>query len=229
MRAGTMKARWVFLTTIIILALVFAACAGVKYAAPSATQTPTPGPSVTPTPTPTQTDTPQPPTDVSALIDDNPAEVDNSDLPVTPVDQLHITGTAPEVNIADYRLTVDGLVEKPLTLTYDAVVAYPSVTEVVLLICPLTFVDNAEWTGVPVSTLLAEAGVKAGATKVAFQSLDGYQNVLSLEDVQQDGVFLAYKVDGQVLPAEHGYPLRLVVKGKYGANWVKWITSIEVQ
>jgi len=130
--------------------------------------------------------------------------------------------------MADYRLTVDGLVEKPLTLTYDDIVASPSVTEVVLLICPLTFVDNAEWTGVPVSTLLAEAGLKSGATKVEFQALDGYQNVLTLEDVQKDGVFLAYKVDGQLLPLEHGYPLRLVAEGQYGSNWVKWITHIEV-
>jgi len=223
-----MKARWIVLTFTIMLALVFAACAGVEYAAPSATQTSPPAPSVTPTPTPTQTDTPQPPADLSYLIDSNPAEVDNSDLPITPVDQLHITGTAPEVNIADYRLTVDGQVEKPLTLTYEDVVGYPSVTKVVLLICPLTFVDNAEWTGVPVSVLLADAGIKAGATKVAFQALDGYRHVLTPEDVQQDGVFLAYKVDGQMLPLEHGYPLRLVVKGKYGANWVKWVTSIEV-
>jgi DMSO/TMAO reductase YedYZ molybdopterin-dependent catalytic subunit len=144
------------------------------------------------------------------------------------VDQLHITGTATEVNIADYRLIVDGLVEKPLTLTYDDIVAYPSVTKVVLLICPLTFVDNAEWTGVLVSTLLAEAGLKSGATEVAFQSLDGYQIELPLEDVQKDGVFLAYKVDGQVLPLEHGYPLRLVAEEQYGSNWVKWISHVEV-
>jgi DMSO/TMAO reductase YedYZ molybdopterin-dependent catalytic subunit len=145
------------------------------------------------------------------------------------VNQLHVTGTAPKVNIAHYRLKVDGLVQRPLTLTCDAVLAYPSVTEVVLLVCPFTFVDNAQWTGVPVSTLLTEAGIKAGATKVAFQALDGYQVVLPLEVVQQEGVFLAYKVDGQVLPAEHGYPLRLVAKGQYGANWVKWVTHIEVQ
>lgn len=166
--------------------------------------------------------------DLSYLANSDPTEVDNSDLPITPIDQLHITGIVTEVNIADYRLTVDGLVEKPLTLTYDDIVAYPSVTKVVLLICPLTFVDNAEWTGVLVSTLLVEAGLKSGATKVAFQSLDGYQIELPLEDVQKDGVFLAYKVDGQVLPLEHGYPLRLVAEGQYGSNWVKWLTHIEV-
>ena len=221
-----MKTRWVVMTAIIILSLILAACASARISAPSPTETLNVTPTVAATPTPTAT--PQPSIDLSYLANSDPAEVDNSDLPVTPVDQLHITGTTPEVNMADYRLTVDGLVEKPLTLTYDDIVASPSVTEVVLLICPLTFVDNAEWTGVPVSTLLAEAGLKSGATKVEFQALDGYQNVLTLEDVQKDGVFLAYKVDGQLLPLEHGYPLRLVAEGQYGSNWVKWITHIEV-
>ena len=78
------------------------------------------------------------------------------------------------------------------------------------------------------STLLTEAGIKAGATKVNFQSSDGFQNSLPLEVVQQEGVFLAYKVDGQVLPAKHGYTLRLVAKGIYGDHWVKWVTHIEV-
>lgn len=221
-----MKACWVVLTTIIILTLLLAACASATISTPSPIETP----SVTPTDafTPVPTATPQLTEELAHLADSDPAWSNNSDLPVTPVEQLHITGKAPEINITDYRLTVDGLVEKPLTLTYDEVMAYPSITEVVLLICPLTFVDNAEWTGVPVSTLLAEVGLKSGATEVAFQSLDGYKIELPLEDVQKDGVFLAYKVDGQVLPLEHGYPLRLVAERQYGGNWVKWITHIEV-
>jgi DMSO/TMAO reductase YedYZ molybdopterin-dependent catalytic subunit len=213
-----MKIRWVVLTAIIILAVLLAACSSGIISAPSSTGTPDAA----------STATPQPSLDLSYLASSDPAEVDNSNLPITSVDQLHTTGAAPEVNITDYRLTVDGLVETPLTLTYAEIVAYPNVTEVVLLICPLTFVDNAEWTGVPVSTLLAAAGLKSGATTIEFQSLDGYQIELPLEDVQKDGVFLAYKVDGQMLPAEHGYPLRLVVEGQYGSNWVKWITHIEI-
>ncbi len=156
-------------------------------------------------------------------------EFDNSNLPVTPLEELHTTGVAPEVNIEDYRLVVDGLVETSLSLTYEAILAYPTVTEVVLLICPGFFTDNAEWTGVPVTTLLAEAGIKPEASKVTFHALGAeYQVVLPLDLVQQDGVFLAHTVNGQVLPAEHGYPLRLVVRGNYGYDWVKWVTRIEV-
>jgi DMSO/TMAO reductase YedYZ molybdopterin-dependent catalytic subunit len=156
-------------------------------------------------------------------------EFDNSNLPVTPVEELNTTGVAPEVNIEDYRLVVDGLVETSLSLTYEAILAYPTVTEVVLLICPGFFTDNAEWTGVPVTTLLAEAGIKAEASKVTFHALGtGYQIALPLDVVRQDGVFLAHTVNGQVLPAEHGYPLRLVVRGNYGHDWVKWVERIEV-
>jgi len=168
--------------------------------------------------------------DLSYLVQMDPAEVDNSDLPVTPVEKLHDTGLVPEgVDIKQYRLTIDGKVENPLALTYEDVLSYPAVTEVVLLICPGFFVDNAEWTGVPVATLLAEAGIKPEATDVTFHDLGGgYRKTLPLEVALQDGVFLAHMVNGQVLPAEHGYPLRLVAQGRYGSDWVKWVSRIAV-
>ena len=118
--------------------------------------------------------------------------------------------------------------ETPLSLTYDAILAYPTYTEVVLLICPGVFADNAEWTGVPVSTILEEANIKPEASEVTFYAIDGYRVVKPLEVVQQEGVFLAHTVNGEILPAEHGYPLRLVVKGEYGSNWIKWLERIEV-
>jgi DMSO/TMAO reductase YedYZ molybdopterin-dependent catalytic subunit len=169
--------------------------------------------------------------DLSYLVDSHPAEVDNSTLPITPVEGLHLTGVAPQVDIEQYRLVVDGLVEKPLALTYESLLSYPYVTEVVLLICPGFFVDNAQWTGLPVSALLGEAGVKPGASGVIFHDLSSYSytQILTLETVQEPGVFLAYKVNGEVLPVEHGYPLRLVVKGRHGSAWVKWVGRIEVR
>jgi DMSO/TMAO reductase YedYZ molybdopterin-dependent catalytic subunit len=168
-------------------------------------------------------------TALSYLVNGNPAEVDNSKLPITPTEQINITGSAPEVDIAKYRLTIGGLVDTEVALSYDTLLSYPTVTNVVLLICPGFFVDNAEWTGVPVNTLLAEAGIRPQASKLIFYSLDGYETVLSLEEVQQDGVFLAHTVNGQVLPKEHGFPLRLVVTGEYGSAWVKWVDRIDVR
>ena len=159
-----------------------------------------------------------------------PIGFDNSELPITPTEELNRTGKPPdEIDITKYRLIVDGLVEKPLTLSYDQILAYPTVTKVVLLICPGFFEDNAEWTGVPVKTILAEAGISSDATSVTFHDFDHYAKILPLEVVQQDGVFLAHTVNGEVLPLEHGYPLRLVAEGRYGSEWVKWVQRIEVQ
>jgi len=164
---------------------------------------------------------------MGSLIYQDPANVDNSDLPITPVEELHTTGKPVELDISTYRLTVEGLVENPLSLSYEEIRAYPSVTEVVLLICPRVFYDNAEWTGVPVADILRQAKVKPEAEKVYFEAAGGYRQSLTIEEAMSDGVFLAYEVNGQPLPLEHGYPLRLVVRGKYGSRWVKWLTHIE--
>jgi DMSO/TMAO reductase YedYZ molybdopterin-dependent catalytic subunit len=167
--------------------------------------------------------------DLSALINSDPAHIDNSKFPITPVEQLGITENTADVDITQYTLSVDGLVDTPLALSYDDILKYSAVSEVVLLICPGTFADNAEWTGVPVTTLLIEAGIKSEASYVVFYAVDGYLQTSSLKDIQQDGVFLAYMVNGQILPKTHGYPIRLVMKGKYGSYWIKWVNRIEIK
>jgi sulfoxide reductase catalytic subunit YedY len=230
--------RWPFMLILILSVVLLVSCGG-NASVPTSTRpvaedklTAQPNMGETPTAQPNTGDTPtaQPSSDLSDFVTADPAEVDNSGLPVTSVEELHITGHPPdsEVDIQEYRLIVNGLVQNPLTLTYEALLAYPAVTEVVLLVCSGFFVDNAEWTGVAVATLLGEAGIRPEATSITFHALDNYTQILPLEDVQREGVFLAYTVNGQTLPAEHGYPLRLVAKGKYGFNWVKWVERIEV-
>jgi DMSO/TMAO reductase YedYZ molybdopterin-dependent catalytic subunit len=166
--------------------------------------------------------------DLSGFMFSNPANVDNSQLYITPIGELHATGSPPEIDIVNYRLTVDGLVDTPLSLTYDAIMHYPTVTEVVLLICPEFFVDNAEWTGVPVATILAEAGIQPQASQVTFYANE-YRVTFLLGEILYDSFFLAHTVDSQVLPREHGYPLRLVAREHFGSDWVKWIDHIEVK
>ena len=222
----------IFLVMILSVLLFLFSCSSPE---PTQTAIPPPGPTQTTTPPPEPTvpasEEPvfkTPTTNLAYLASSNPAEVDNSNLPVTPTDEIHITGVAPDVDIAQYRLTVDGLVDRELSLTYDQLLTYPTVTRVVLLICPEFFADNAEWTGIPLTVLLDEAGIKPEATELYLHAIDGYTSFLSLDEVK-DGVFLAYKVNGQVLPREHGYPLRLVLTGKYGGGWVKWLERIEVR
>lgn len=130
--------------------------------------------------------------------------------------------------ISDYRLVVDGLVEHSLSLTYEMILQYPAVTEQLLLTCPGVFENVNEWTGVPLSAILNEVGLKKDAARVKFYSPGGYSSELSIEEALKDGTFLAYNVDGHVMTEGDGYPLRLVAKDQIGAVWVKFLDHIEV-
>ena len=150
---------------------------------------------------------------------------------LTAIGDLGRTGRPIDVDIESYRLVVDGLVERPLSLSYDEMLSYPSVTQVPRLECPGLFVNYAEWTGPMVRTLLHVAGVKPEATAVEFS--DGserpYRRTLTLEQALRDDTYLAYEVNGETLPVEHGYPVRLVVGSEQGSYWVKWLFHIEVK
>jgi DMSO/TMAO reductase YedYZ molybdopterin-dependent catalytic subunit len=131
--------------------------------------------------------------------------------------------------ISDYRLVVDGLVDNPLSLTYESLLQYPVVSDNLWLVCPGYFETQNEWSGVPVAQILSAAGIKAEAARIKFSSSGGYSQELSVQDAQKEGVFLAYQCDGQVLSQNDGYPLRLVAKDQIGAVWVKMLAHIEVK
>ena len=178
-----------------------------------------------PTPTPLKVDIGGREVSVSQLL---PTVVDNSKLPVTKIEELHFTGEDPGFDTETWQLKMDGLVERPLTLTYADILARPVVTEVVLLVCPGVFADNAEWSGTPLGPILREAGIKPGAKEVRLVGGDFYTYILDLEQALAEGTFLAYRVNGQNLPSAHGFPLRLVVRNEYGWAWVKWLINITV-
>ena len=212
--------------SLIILSLLLFLASGCESAslAPSPTAT-----TVPPTPSPpTTTANPIPEEQWGSIISQHPSEVDNTLLPITSIEALHRTGRPVEVDIEEYRLVIDGLVERPLSLTYQELLSRRRISEVVLLICPGYFWDNAQWTGTPLALLLEEAGLREGAKNVRFHALDGYRSSLSLEEALAEGVFLAYQVNGESLPLEHGFPLRLVARGQFGGRWVKWLERIEV-
>jgi sulfoxide reductase catalytic subunit YedY len=158
----------------------------------------------------------------------NPAEVDNRNLDIDPLDQF---GTMGPTNIAidskTYRLKVTGKVGRPLSLSYDQILTYPSVTEVVLLICPGFFSNNGRWTGVHLKDLLQEAQIKKEAQYVDINGADNTVRI-PLKTIQEKRIFLAYQVNGVTLPRKHGFPLRLVYEDAYGHNWVKYVDEIVV-
>ena len=171
------------------------------------------------------------PSDTETMTEPTPvyATSTNYSLELTPVEKMGITGIAQDIDIESYHLIIDGLVDAPLSLSYGDVLEYTSVIDVGVINCPGFFVDIGEWTGVPVRTLLDEAGLSPDAARLTFYGLDGYRYTLSLEHVDEYGVFLAYFVNGKILPPEHGYPLRVVDNGSTGAAWVKWLARIEVE
>jgi len=134
-----------------------------------------------------------------------------------------------EIDINSYNLIIDGIVNSPLSLSYEQLQSFPTITRDAEIICPGVKDETDSWTGVSLSTLLKEAGLATGASEVVFTGEDGYFVQLPLETVLESDVFLAYKMNGQTLSQDRGYPLWLVVGKSQGADWLRWVTKIEVK
>jgi DMSO/TMAO reductase YedYZ molybdopterin-dependent catalytic subunit len=162
----------------------------------------------------------------------------------------------PMLDPATWQLAVGGLVERPLRLSLRDLRSMRSQTQVVTLECAgngrwllsppvegekweFGAVSTAEWTGVPLVEVLDRAGLRSSAREVVFRgpdsgSVDGgtepvrFERSLKLDDARDSNVLLAYAMNGEPLPVQHGYPLRLIVPGWYAVGSVKWLTEIEV-
>ncbi len=137
-------------------------------------------------------------------------------------------GGTPEIDIDKYELSIEGLVENPLTLKCSDLLSYQSITKIIMLKCVEGWSGIGEWTGIPLKDILKEAKIRHNARTVVFSAGDGYSTSLPVKDSLKDNVMLSYKLNGEALSKEHGYPLRLVVEGKHGYKWIKWVTHIKV-
>jgi len=158
---------------------------------------------------------------------------------VTPNDSFYRIDTAfgrvPQVDPADWRLRIGGMVDNPYELTFDELQAMDLSDCVITLSCVSNrvggnLVGNAVWTGVPLSVLLDRAGVQAGADQVVGRSVDDWTAGFPTPLVY-DGrnAILAIGMNGEFLPTAHGFPARLVVAGLYGyVSAVKWIDEIRL-
>jgi DMSO/TMAO reductase YedYZ molybdopterin-dependent catalytic subunit len=136
---------------------------------------------------------------------------------------------------ASWRLTVAGAVATPLSLDLVALQQYPKITKMATLECNLPggttlLVGNAVWAGVSLKALIETAGPGPGAASVRFYAADEYTlGNFSLASIRSDDtILLAYEMNGQTLPLNQGFPLRLVVPGAGGFNWVQWVRRIEI-
>jgi hypothetical protein len=149
---------------------------------------------------------------------------------ITPNDRFFVVsiGESPEINTDNWILKVDGLVDNQINLTYDNITSFPIVSDIVTLKCVDGPQGTANWTGVKLKTILDIAHLKEEAMEVVFFGADGYSSSLTVSDATSPDVILAFEMNGETLPVDHGYPVRLVVPGKYGYKWVKWINHIHV-
>lgn len=159
----------------------------------------------------------------------NPVEIDSRNLEIDPLDKFQTMGpTDVEVDLKDYRLKVTGEVERPLSLSYEQILKYPSLTETILLICPEFFANNGRWTGIDLKPLFQEAQLKKGAKYFDIKGAHLKVVRITVEDLDKKRIFLAYRVNGQLLPQKHGFPLRLVYEDAYGYDWVKYVDEIVI-
>ena len=159
----------------------------------------------------------------------NPAEIDNRNLDIDPLGKFGTMGpTDVPVDVKTYQLKIRGAVHHPLSLSYDQIMKFPSLTEVVLLICPGFFANNGRWTGVSLKTLLQEARVKKEARYLDIRGAYEKGVRIPLKAIDRKRIFLAYRVNGETLPQKHGFPLRLVYEDAYGYDWVKYVDEVVV-
>jgi DMSO/TMAO reductase YedYZ molybdopterin-dependent catalytic subunit len=170
---------------------------------------------------------------------------------ITPIEHFFVRSNhaIPTLAPAEWALTIDGHVERPFTLSYAELRELPAVSTVAFLECygngrrrfaeqghPAEglpwrngAIGNAEWTGVPVAWLLERAGVRSNAVQVECRAGGDHAFARGVEVAKLlDDAILAYAMNGQDLPVAHGGPVRLVVPGWGGINWVKWIVGLTV-
>ncbi len=165
-----------------------------------------------------------------SLVDQNPMELDTTNLELTPLEQFGTMGpTDRAVDLGMWRLQVVGKVRRPLRLTHSELTALPSIERNVLLICPGFFVNHARWKGVSIRALLSQAGFDPAATQVSIEAKGDKSVRFSMADILAERIFLAYQVNGTPLPRKHGFPLRVVAEDHFGSEWVKYVDTITVE
>jgi DMSO/TMAO reductase YedYZ molybdopterin-dependent catalytic subunit len=154
----------------------------------------------------------------------------------TPLPALYIVSSelrSPNVDATVWRLTLGGLVNSPLSLSYADLRAMDRVEQPSTLTCISNEVGGGltgtgVWSGVPLSALLDLAGVSGVASTIIVRSVTGYSDAIPLARALDTRTLVAYGFGDQALAREHGFPARLIIPGLYGMKNVKWLSGIEV-
>ena len=132
------------------------------------------------------------------------------------------------IDISDYTLVIDGLVDEAKNLKYEEVLELDDYTRKITLYCVEGWDATILWEGVLLEDLIALAGTKQEANTVIFHASDGYTTSLPLDTIISKQLILAYKSNGLDLPPELGYPFIVIAEDKLGYKWARWVTRIEL-
>jgi DMSO/TMAO reductase YedYZ molybdopterin-dependent catalytic subunit len=145
---------------------------------------------------------------------------------------------APSVAVEKWKLEFTGAIASPFAISYEELLQQPRQTLSATLECAENpagggLVSHAEWVGVSLGKLLEKARPSEGARSVRLHGFDtdgdaSYFRGIPIEKAMQADTLLAHRMNGARLPAEHGFPVRAVIPGWYGMDWVKWLRSVEV-
>jgi len=139
-----------------------------------------------------------------------------------------------DLDVEQWKMVVKGAVEKPIVMKWRDLLNRESFDQAVTLMCIDTLpggssLGTAMWRGTSLKNLLKDIGAdEETARDVIFRAADGYHDSIPFSRAMEDDVMLAYLMNGEKLPKDHGFPVRLIVPGLYGIKNVKWITEIEV-
>jgi len=147
--------------------------------------------------------------------------------------RIDINPVIPEVDVANWNLKINGLVDNPISLSYEEIKTMPSIEEYVTLECISNkiggdLIGTALWKGVRLKDILEKAIVNSNVQYIVFRCSDGYDVGIPLANGLMDETILAYEMNTAPLTSKHGFPLRAIVPGLYGMMNPKWITEIEL-
>jgi DMSO/TMAO reductase YedYZ molybdopterin-dependent catalytic subunit len=146
--------------------------------------------------------------------------------------RIDINALPPVIDEASWHFQLIGMVQKPLKLTLADFQSRPVFSQAVTLSCisnPVggDLISTNYWAGVRLKDLLAEAGLQPGVTNIKVMAYDGFYESIPIEEAMDERTLLVYAMNGQLLPNEHGFPLRVFIPNHYGMKQPKWITIME--
>lgn len=156
--------------------------------------------------------------------------------PITSNDRFYVVTKNvidPRVARAAWRLQISGAVENPRTYGFEDLTSMPSVTQATTLMCISngvgdSLISNAVWKGVPLRDLIAASVPRSGVVEVVLHGADAYTDTFEFSKALEPTTIAAYAMNDVPIPDRHGYPVRMIVPGKFGEKNVKWITRVEL-